>query len=114
MPNISQPLVSEKYMPEATKMVFFSISFGKQDVRLQRFLVSDFTRILYKWSNTIFRKKKKLQKLGVTENLILYFGYLEVETYWPDSYGTTCLNNYSVNKQKASVFRHTLDFQADL
>lgn len=46
-------------MPEATKMVFFSISFGKQDVRLQRFLVSDFTRILYMWSKTNSREKKK-------------------------------------------------------
>lgn len=95
------------------KMVIFSISFGKQDVSLQRFLVSDFTRILYKWAKTIFRKKK-IQKLGVTKNLFLYLEYLEAQTYWPDSYRTTCLNNYSVNKQKASVFRHTPDFQADL
>lgn len=66
MPNISQPLVSKKYMPEATKMMFFYM-FGKQDVRLQRFLVSDFTGILYKWSKTNFRGKK-IQKLDVTEN----------------------------------------------
>lgn len=51
-------------MPEATKMVFFSISFGKQDVRLQRFLVSDFTRILYTWSKTNSRGKKKKKKTG--------------------------------------------------
>lgn len=57
MPNISQPLVSKKYMSDTTKMLF-SVSFGKQDLRLQRFLASDFTRILHKWSKTNFRGKK--------------------------------------------------------
>jgi len=43
--HISQPPVSKKYTPEATKMVYvFSIPSGKQVVRLQNFLVSDFTR----------------------------------------------------------------------
>lgn len=77
MSNISQPPVSKKYMPKATKMVFFSISFGKQDVRLQRFLVSDFTRILYKWSKTNSGEKKKKKRLGMTENFsILRLGHI--------------------------------------
>lgn len=36
----------------------FSMSFGKQDVRLQSFLASDFTRILYKWTKSNFSKTK--------------------------------------------------------